>query len=190
MFERILAVFGFNNFHTLTFFQKKIFVIKLLNAKIRVYTQTFFSKKKIKFKKKPIFQPNCLTKNIPSNDMSDNQSCQKKMSHEILHTVETNHKHHIKSFECSDCQFTSTKKSTYEDHLISKKHYINTNNIQPYLCQHCNINLSNKSNYLKHIKNIHNIAIDQLRYTGYYLIEHHDQKIKKNLKENDIEDTT
>lgn len=131
------------------------------------------SKIKIKLKMNRIFQQNCPTKNISSNDIYSDQSCQKKISREGANDIIK-----MKFFECLDCQFTTTKKSTYENHLISKKHYLNVNNIQPYLCEDCNINLINKSNYLRHIKNIHNIDTDKLTYTGYYLIEYDGKKCK------------
>ncbi len=145
---------------------------------------------KIKLKKNTTFQPNSLPINISSNDIYVDQSCQ-KISDDLSNTLVTNQKPSIikgKCFECLACQFTTKKKSTYDDHLISKKHYININNIQPYLCQYCNLNQSNKSNYLRHIKNIHHINIDEFRYKGHYLIDHHDpeqqdSKLKKNIKD-------
>lgn len=143
------------------------------------------SKIKIKLKN-PILEVDYFPSNISSDDIYSNQYCQKKILGNALDTLETKNIIKKKVYECLDCEFTTTKKSTYDNHLISKKHYINTNNIQPYLCQYCNINQINKSNYIKHIKNIHNIDTNQLTYKGYYLIELDKKKV--NLTETHYKD--
>ena len=74
-------------------------------------------------------------------------------------------------FYCSFCNYGTDKKHSYDVHLVSKKHYIRSNDIKINYCVACYVQFSNKSKYLAHLKNIHNEDTSHLVYQNYYLID-------------------
>ena len=73
-------------------------------------------------------------------------------------------------YYCEYCSFQTNKCSTFNDHLLSKKHHINQNNIQLYYCYQCNINFTMNAHYKTHLIKIHQIDKSTL-YKSYYLID-------------------
>lgn len=79
-------------------------------------------------------------------------------------------------FYCDVCDFGTNKKSTYDNHLKSKKHHIKLNSINLYYCQKCDNQYSNKSNYMRHLKEYHEEDYEKEKNDNYYLIKLKTQK--------------
>ena len=98
--------------------------------------------------------------------------CKKRLKeiHIIIFIME-----HQTPFYCQLCEYNTNKKSRYNAHLLTKKHYMKVNDINPTLCVQCNITYSDKYSYLRHLSTIHAIDVSQFKYKEYYLIELHNQ---------------
>ena len=83
-------------------------------------------------------------------------------------------------FNCSDCHYFTNKKSSYDKHLLTKKHHIKINCINVNFCIECQRQFYDKSNYLKHLDRKHKIDVSELKNKDYYLMD----MIKSNKKEN------
>ena len=58
----------------------------------------------------------------------------------------------LKIYNCERCDYNKSKKSSYENHLSSKKHVEKVSeNIKSYNCVLCDYNTCIKSNYDKHL---------------------------------------
>ena len=73
-------------------------------------------------------------------------------------------------FHCSDCNYTTNKCSTFKSHTLSKKHYVNANNITLHKCHKCATQLNNRSNLLRHLREVHEFTTSDLTNLGYYII--------------------
>jgi hypothetical protein len=88
-------------------------------------------------------------------------------------------------FYCPHCEYSTDKKTRYEKHMLTKKHHINANNILVNFCNECKLQFYDRSNYLRHLNNIHKVDISQLKHKGYYLIElKHPLRTRQGLKSN------
>jgi hypothetical protein len=76
-------------------------------------------------------------------------------------------------FYCPDCDFITNRGSTLKNHLISKKHYVNVNRILLHKCHLCSTQLDNRSNWLRHLREVHEYNTQDLAHLGYYIINLH-----------------
>ena len=86
-------------------------------------------------------------------------------------------------YECKPCEFNTTKKSHYNQHLLTNKHKINVNPL--FECDKCKYKTIKKSDYERHLlskKHINNISIQNNKNNDK--VENiNDQKIEELKKE-------
>ncbi len=73
---------------------------------------------------------------------------------------------------CEPCQYSTYNNGTYKDHLKSKKHQINIGTIKVNYCNLCDKQYNDRSYYMKHLSNIHNIDVNQIIGQNYYMFLH------------------
>jgi transcription elongation factor Elf1 len=76
----------------------------------------------------------------------------------------------MNQFHCPDCNYTTRKSSTFKSHTLSKKHYVNANQIPLHKCNTCGTRLDNRSNWLRHLREVHQLNTNDLANLGYYII--------------------
>ena len=73
------------------------------------------------------------------------------------------------SIHCDPCNLDFNTNALLKRHYKSKKHYIKANQILVNFC--CGVKFSSKSNYLQHLKNMHQIDTTPLVGQNFYLID-------------------
>ena len=55
-------------------------------------------------------------------------------------------------YSCKSCKYTTNKKSSFEKHMLTKKHLINfENNKDKFICKECKYETLKKNNYDRHL---------------------------------------
>jgi len=78
-------------------------------------------------------------------------------------------------FQCIKCDYTTSRKSSYDKHILSAKHKMDTSNfIQKLHCDKCDYTTSQKSSYVKHILSAkHKMDTSKLQVAQKVATHHH-----------------